>query len=239
MNGTGITSLSYTVTFVGGVGLGDGVEMVWSIGGSTVAIRKQSTFGTRVFSFTGTNGVTSATLDTAVANPQTSGLFNVTNHAQQIQITEGSVTDYVLTGATCADQNATTVASSLSGLTLTIAASAYRANQNIICTFNNRRTPAVDLTIQKSDGVTSAILGSTVTYSVLVTNTGPDAAVGPIITDTVGTHLNCPGTNSVVITGSGVPAGSFTIANLTGAGITLGTLASGQSATLTYSCQVN
>lgn len=96
-----------------------------------------------------------------------------------------------------------------------------------------------DLRVTKSDGVNSVTTGSTVTYTVVVTNTGPDPVTGAVVTDVVGARLNCLASNAVTITGSGVPGGSFTIANLTGAGITLGTLNSGQSATLTYSCQVN
>ncbi len=99
--------------------------------------------------------------------------------------------------------------------------------------------PSVDLQIVKSNGVSTVTSGSTVTYSVVATNAGPDAVTGAVVTDSVGTGLTCPAGNAVTITGSGVPAGSFTIANLTGAGITLGTLSTGQSATLTYSCQVN
>jgi hypothetical protein len=60
-----------------------------------------------------------------------------------------------------------------------------------------------------------------------------------ITQDIVGAGLTCPGTNGVTITGNGVPSGSFTVANLTGAGIALGALANGQSATLSYSCTVN
>ena len=98
---------------------------------------------------------------------------------------------------------------------------------------------SADLTITKSNGVSSSFSGSSVTYSVVVTNTGPDPVTGAVVTDVVGPGLTCPGGNAVTITGNGVPGGSFTIANLTGAGIALGTLNPGQSATLTYSCQVN
>lgn len=98
---------------------------------------------------------------------------------------------------------------------------------------------SADLTITKSNGVSSSFSGSSVTYTVAVTNTGPDPVTGAVVTDVVGAGLTCPAGNPVTITGNGVPAGSFTIANLTGAGIALGTLASGQTATLTYSCQVN
>jgi uncharacterized repeat protein (TIGR01451 family) len=93
--------------------------------------------------------------------------------------------------------------------------------------------------IVKSNGVSSVISGSTVTYSLLVTNNGPDSTTGAIVTDAPGSGITCAAGNAVTITGSGIPAGSFTLANLTGAGITLATLANGQSATLTYACQVN
>ena len=96
-----------------------------------------------------------------------------------------------------------------------------------------------DLRVTKSNGVSSVTSGSTVNYTVVVTNTGPDPVTGAVVTDVIGAGLTCPATNAVTITGSGVPGGSFTISNLTGTGITLGTLNTGQSATLTYSCQVN
>ena len=100
-------------------------------------------------------------------------------------------------------------------------------------------SPSANLSIVKSNGVSSVVSGSTVTYTVVVTNNGPDSTTGAVVTDVVGAGITCPAGNAVTITGSGVPAGSFTIANLTGAGITLATLGNGQSATLTYSCQVN
>jgi uncharacterized repeat protein (TIGR01451 family) len=100
-------------------------------------------------------------------------------------------------------------------------------------------SPSANLSIVKSNGVSSVISGSTITYSLLVTNNGPDSTTGPVVTDVPGAGITCPGSNAVTITGNGIPAGSFTVANLTGAGITLGTLANGQSATLSYACQVN
>ena len=99
--------------------------------------------------------------------------------------------------------------------------------------------PSVDLQIVKSNGTSTVYSGSVVTYSLVVTNNGPDSATGAVITDVPGTGLTCPASNPVTIAGSGTPSGSFTIANLTGVGITLGTLGNGQSVTLTYSCQAN
>ena len=65
------------------------------------------------------------------------------------------------------------------------------------------------------------------------------SATGAVISDTPGAGLTCPAGNPVTFSGAGIPAGSFTIGNLTGAGIALGTLGNGQSVTVTYSCQVN
>ena len=96
---------------------------------------------------------------------------------------------------------------------------------------SERMTPSTDLTLLKET--------STGGFAVTVINTGPDAVTGVIVADKAGSGRLCPAGNAVTITGNGVPVGSFKIANLTGPGIALGTLSSGQSATLTYSCQVN
>ncbi|MEP5937556.1 MAG: DUF11 domain-containing protein [Erythrobacter sp.] len=98
-------------------------------------------------------------------------------------------------------------------------------------------TPGVNGDVdQTNDGVTT---GGTTTYSVSVTNTGPDPAIGAVVTDTPGSGITCDASAPVTITGDGVPAGTFTFADLSGSGITLGTLITGQKATLTYTCNVN
>ncbi len=109
--------------------------------------------------------------------------------------------------------------------------------------------PTSDLTVRKtnSPGLNGEIdlpndtvmTGSSVTYSIIVTNQGPDAANGANVKDTPISGLTCPASSPVTISGNGTPSGSFTIADLTGAGITLGSLSNGQSATLSFSCQVN
>ena len=109
----------------------------------------------------------------------------------------------------------------------------------ITASLNTPLSRAADLSIVKSDGVSTVFSGSTVTYTVVVRNNSPSIVTGARVTDVVGARVTCPGSNPVTITGNGVPAGSFTISNLTGAGITLAALGSGQTATLTYSCQVN
>ena len=98
-------------------------------------------------------------------------------------------------------------------------------------------TPGVNSEVdQAADTVTS---GQNTTYTLVVKNNGPDSVTGAVVTDTPTSGLTCAGTNTVSITGDGVPTGTFTIADLTGAGIALDTLADGQSTTLTFSCEVN
>ena len=98
--------------------------------------------------------------------------------------------------------------------------------------------PVVDLSITKSNGVNEVTSGDSITYTLVVSNAGPDAAVGAVVADNPVSGLSCPVAGTVTITGDGVPAGSFTIGDLQ-AGITLGTLNAGESATITYTCTVN
>lgn len=74
-------------------------------------------------------------------------------------------------------------------------------------------------------------------FSIVISNTGSVAVTGAIVKDTGGDGGVCQTSNSVIITGNGVPEGSFTVGNLNAPGIVLGTLQPGQSATLTYTCQ--
>ncbi len=79
--------------------------------------------------------------------------------------------------------------------------------------------------------------GRSNSFSIVISNTGSVAVTGAVVKDTGGTDGFCVKNSSVTITGSGVPEGNFTVTNLSGSGITLGTLQQGQSATLTYACQ--
>jgi uncharacterized repeat protein (TIGR01451 family) len=101
---------------------------------------------------------------------------------------------------------------------------------------------AASLVIAKTDTKTAATPGSINTYVVTLTNNGPTAADGAVITDVVGAGLTCPGTNVVTCTPSGgaiCSAGPFTIANLTGSGIAVPTLPATGSVQLSYACTAN
>ncbi len=99
--------------------------------------------------------------------------------------------------------------------------------------------PQVDFSIDKTNGTSEVVSGSTTTYTLTVTSNGPDPVNGAVVTDAPGAGITCDAAALVAISGDGVPAGTFTFSDLSGAGITLGTLTTGQTTTLTYSCQVN
>ncbi len=119
----------------------------------------------------------------------------------------------------------------------------------VVSTITVTVTPSADLTITKTNTVglngnvdqssDTLLSGSTTTYTLVVTNNGPDSVTGAVVTDIPGSGITCPATNPVTITGNGIPTGTFTVADLTGSGIVLGVLANGQSTTLSISCIVN
>lgn len=97
-------------------------------------------------------------------------------------------------------------------------------------------TPGVNGEVdQAGDTVTS---GATTTYQIRVTNNGPNNVDGAVVHDVPGVGLDCPSGDPVVISGDGVPTGSFTVADLTGSGIALGVLGVGEVAVLEFSCGV-
>lgn len=119
-------------------------------------------------------------------------------------------------------------------------------------TANVSVTPqCTDLRISKSntsiptdrlDGDTDTVTsGLPTTYTLFVENAGP-AVNGAVIKDTVGIGLTCPTTATVTCSGSNpsiCPSATYTVANLTGTGITLGNFPANATATLTFTCTVN
>ncbi len=83
--------------------------------------------------------------------------------------------------------------------------------------------------------------GQSTTYTLLVEN-GTPAVTGAVIRDVPGTGITCPAAGTVVTcTGSGSACTSptYPMSDLTGAGITLGTLPANGSVTMSFTCTVN
>ena len=112
---------------------------------------------------------------------------------------------------------------------------------DLTCTFTNTLRQA-DLSISKTNSATSLVSGADTTYTVTVTNNGPDAVTGAVLQDTPDTGLTCPAGNIITCTGSGCPAAPnpITMGDV-GSGLALGTLtatAPGNTVVLTGTCTV-
>ena len=106
------------------------------------------------------------------------------------------------------------------------------------CAFTNTRS--ANIAVTKSNGVASLAAGSTTTYSVTVSNSGPSDGDGAVLKDPAAASLSCTQvTCSASSGGAACPAGgSTTVAALQGAGIALPTLPSGGSLTFSLNCGV-
>lgn len=171
--------------------------------------------------------------------------FTCTRNAAAGNIAAGNVTPVVM--ATISAPVRVTLASCPGPLDNTAVLSNAAIGENV--TTNNTSTVstsmncAASMVITKTDNKAIATSGTPNNYIVTLTNNGPAAADGAVITDVVGTGLTCPAANVVTCTvlagGAVCPAGPFTIANLTGAGITIATLPATGSVQLAYACNVN
>ncbi|GMV31247.1 MAG: hypothetical protein AMXMBFR59_33720 [Rhodanobacteraceae bacterium] len=90
---------------------------------------------------------------------------------------------------------------------------------------------SADLSITKTDGVTSATAGGSVTYTITASNAGPSAAPGTTVTDTFPASLTCTWTCVGAGGGTCTAAGSGNIADTAN-------LPSGGSVTYTAACAI-
>lgn len=95
--------------------------------------------------------------------------------------------------------------------------------------------PAANLGITKTDGVTSVNAGGAVSYTIVVSNAGPNAANNAVFTDPAVANLTVTGvTCGSAAGGAACPApASTTVALMQGSGIVIPTLPSGGSVTFT------
>jgi uncharacterized repeat protein (TIGR01451 family) len=109
-------------------------------------------------------------------------------------------------------------------------------NADLVLTKTN--TPGVNGNVdQAADTVVS---GAPSNYAITVTNNGPDAANGAVVTDPVPTNLTCATATCSAAGGAVCPAqtGAALVAALQGAGATVPTLPNAGSVTFTLNCTV-
>jgi uncharacterized repeat protein (TIGR01451 family) len=201
----------------------------------------------------GATGFKSVYQATTTANDVTVGANVATATVTGVILTETgagttALTDYATTSAcTNAAGTAVTVGGTALAPSITIpqsvtGAAANGQAQTITCTLTNTRKTA-SLVIAKTDSKAITTSGTTNNYVITITNQGPFAADGALLTDVVGVGLTCPGASVVTcsgaVNGAICPVGPLTIANLTGAGITVTTLPVNGALQFAYTCNVN
>ena len=90
-----------------------------------------------------------------------------------------------------------------------------------------------NLSITKTDGLTTVPSGGAVVYTIVVSNAGPSAANGAVFTDPAVANLTVTGVTCGSPTGGAVCPASPTVAAMQGSGIVIPTLPSGGSVTFT------
>lgn len=95
-----------------------------------------------------------------------------------------------------------------------------------------------NLTVSNSNGVTTLVSGTSTTYTLVVSNTGPAAANGSVVKDPTATGLSCTSVTCTGTTGGAVCPATLTIAALQGAGLVVPTLPSASTVTLQVVCNV-
>jgi uncharacterized repeat protein (TIGR01451 family) len=116
-------------------------------------------------------------------------------------------------------------------------ASASTTNDDIVI------KTTTNLSISKTNSVTSVKAGQTTTYTLVVTNNGPGDAANSVVKDPVSPGLVCSQATCTVTTGtatcpSPTPTPAALMASLQGAGVTLPTFNAGATVSFTVVCAV-
>lgn len=203
-------------------------------------------------SIAGTGGPASATTTgagttatgTATLNP---GAVGASYTFSEAGASGANLANYATTYA-CTNALAGGQTPSGSGTTFNVTAV---AGDDLTCTFTNTRNAQADLRLTKTNtpgqngevdqGADTVVSGTATTYTITVSNLGPDAANGAIITDPVPSNLTCSTATCAASGGAAcpVPTGAALVTALQGAGATVPTLPNGGAVTITLNCTVN
>ncbi len=98
------------------------------------------------------------------------------------------------------------------------------------------------LSITKTNSITTLTAGELTTYTIVISNSGPDGANGSLLRDPIAAGLSCTAISCTAATGTtcaaSAPPASVTIGNLQGSGIPIVSFPASSSLTFTVSCGV-
>lgn len=188
-----------------------------------------------------TTGSSNAPGEVAIVNPGSSGgVYTLTEAGAAGTNLPSYTTTYACTNALAGGQTP-----GGSGVSFNVTAA---DGDDLTCTFSNTRAPIADLSITKTNtpGVNGDIdqagdtlaRGATTTYTIVVSNTGPDAVTGAVLRDPAAGRSNLTCTAPATCTGAACPSATLSLAALD-AGVVLGNLVNGGTVTVTLSCVVN
>ncbi len=186
----------------------------------SVTVRKISEGGIGTFAFTGSNGIAAHSITTTSAGQAVAGppqVFASLNTATTL--TEAQTAGYSLTDVQCSGLPAGLSATvDLANRRVTLPAAAAVQGASIVCTFTNKA--GADLSVSKTNAVTSLVSGTTTRYAVVARNAGPGDASDAVLRDVPGSGLkNCTVTTCSATNGAACPA---TLSNLlTPAGVAI------------------
>lgn len=206
-----------------------------------LTIRKTSLGGVGSFGFTGTNGTATQTLTTITAGtPQPGARQALTAASTATTITEStSPSTYRVTDITCTGLGAGgTATPDLANRSVALDTAATAAGSDIVCTFTNTLQQA-DLQVVKTASPNPVVSGDVVTYTLVVTNNGPNAVTNAVLSDVASSGQTCTVAATCTPTGGATcPSPTVPAATLLGGGMTIPNLPIGGQVTVALSCTV-
>jgi uncharacterized repeat protein (TIGR01451 family) len=171
------------------------------------------------------------TFVSATSSAGTSGGVSTQNGAQVVTIPLGTVTNGATVTATLVVGTTGSTAASINDMATVSAITSDPNAANNSATASATVNPAADVGVAIAASAASVTAGQNLTYTITVTNNGPDTATNVMLTNTL------PASASFVAQGSSATQGSVpTPGNPT---VSLGTLAAGATATVTIVVTAN
>lgn len=224
---------------------GDTLEVVTN----RITLSKVTRNGTGSYAIAGNNGIVAHTLTTTAVDTPVTGPESAMTGAEGSADTVITETlpggGWELQAVTCTGLAAGTTPTFTAAGVATIPHAGFAAvagGRDIQCLLDNVLPTDLAITKQNADPTGGRVVrGATTRYTLAVSNNGPGVSTGAIVRDTPGAGLTRAATNAVACAGptGACPAGAPTVADLTGAaGLAMGTLAAGASASLRFDCVV-
>ena len=179
----------------------------------------------------------SSTAPSTVSNATAQALLGSTVTLTEA-FTSGDATNYITTLVCTKISDGSTVVVNGTGLSNSIA---MPMDSAVTCTFRNTQRLA-DIQVVKTASPDPVVTGGVVTYQIVVSNNGPQAASNILLTDVTGAGQDCatPSTTATCSAtgGASCPSPTVPVSSLLGAGITIPTLPVGGQVTIGLQCTV-